>query len=57
MVGLICLFLLGMVFCLGSGILVGVFTERVDLGVAVTSGVAAVVGCVEAFLFLVYNVG
>ncbi|CZR63079.1 uncharacterized protein PAC_12976 [Phialocephala subalpina] len=46
---------LNIVVCLGSGIIVGYVTRRVDLGVAVTSGVAAVVACIQAVLVLLYK--
>ncbi|KAF8857465.1 hypothetical protein BDZ45DRAFT_803341 [Acephala macrosclerotiorum] len=44
--------LLNIVVCLGTGILVGVVTRRADLGVAVTSAIAAIVACLQALLVL-----
>jgi hypothetical protein len=54
MLGLVSLVLLGLVLSLGSGILASLLTERVDIGIAVTSGVAGVISCVETFFFCVY---
>ena len=54
MLGLISLVLVGTVLSLGSGILASFLTKSVDLGVAVTSGVAGVISCVETFYFCVY---
>ncbi|CZR54219.1 uncharacterized protein PAC_04102 [Phialocephala subalpina] len=44
--------LLNVAVCLGTGILAGVLTRRVDQGVAVTSAVAAIVACLQALLVL-----
>jgi hypothetical protein len=52
--GVVSLVLVGLVLSLGSGVLASFLTERVDIGIAVTSGVAGVISCVEAFLFCVY---
>lgn len=46
---------MNLILCFGTGIAVGMLTRRVDLGVAVTSGVAAVVACAQTFVFLVYK--
>ncbi|KAF8861255.1 hypothetical protein BDZ45DRAFT_282619 [Acephala macrosclerotiorum] len=54
-IGVFILVFLNLFICLGSGIIVGYFTRRVDLGVAVTSGVAAVVACIQAVLVLLYK--
>jgi hypothetical protein len=45
------LILAAMVFCIGLGVIVGFLTKSVDLGVAVTSGIATVAACVQAFGF------
>jgi hypothetical protein len=52
--GLVSLVLAGPVLSLGSGILESFLTERVDIGVAVASGVAGVIPCVETFSFCRY---
>jgi len=52
LVGLLFLVLLNLLVCVGAGLVVGMVTKDVNLGVAVTSGVAAVVACVQAVLFL-----
>jgi hypothetical protein len=54
MLGFVSLVLVGLVLSLGSGILASFLTERVDIGIAVTSGVAGVISCLETFLFWVY---
>ena len=54
MLGLVSLVLLSLVLSLGSGILASFLTERVDIGIAVTSDVAGVISCVETFFFCVY---
>ena len=51
--GLLALLLANVLVCIGTGTVVGLLTNRVDLGVSVTSSVAAVVACVQAVLFLV----
>jgi len=33
-----------------AGVVVGLFTYRADLGIAVTSGVGTVLGCLEAVM-------
>ena len=54
MLGSVSLVLVGLVLCVGSGILASFLTRRVDIGIAVSSGVAGVISCVEAFLILLY---
>ncbi|CZR56802.1 uncharacterized protein PAC_06691 [Phialocephala subalpina] len=54
-IGVFFLVILNLFVCLGSGITVGYLTRRVDLGVAVTSGVAAVVACIQAVLAFLYK--
>jgi hypothetical protein len=54
-VGILFLVLLNLLVCVGAGLIVGIATTDVNLGVAITSGVAAVVACVQAVLFLVYK--
>jgi hypothetical protein len=54
-IGILFLLLSNIILCFGTGLVVGMLTRRVDLGVAVTSSVAAVVACVETFVFLVYK--
>jgi hypothetical protein len=54
-IGLLALLLSNLIVCLGAGLVAGLLTERIDLGVAVTSGMASVVACIEAVLFLVYK--
>jgi hypothetical protein len=46
------LILAAMVFCIGLGVLVGFLTKSVDLGVAVTSGIATVAACCTGFRLL-----
>lgn len=53
--GLFSLIFANVIVCFGVGILVGVFTRRVDLGIAFTSGIAAVLACVQAILYRVYT--
>ena len=53
--GVLGLVLLNVLLCLGTGTAVGFLARRADLGVAVTSGVAAVTACVQAVLLLVYK--
>lgn len=40
-----------MVFCIGIGVIAGILTKSVDLGVAITSGIATIVVCVQVFGF------
>jgi hypothetical protein len=54
-VGLIALVIMNLLLCLGTGIVAGEVTKRADLGVAVTSGAAGVLACIQAVLFLVYK--
>lgn len=54
-VGFLALLLVNLVLCLGAGMVVGLLTRRVDLGVAMTSGVAAVVAYIQAFISLMYR--
>jgi hypothetical protein len=49
--GLWVLVLAMMVFCVSLGVLVGILTKSIDLGVAVTSGIATIAACVQAFGF------
>jgi hypothetical protein len=53
--GLLFLVLMNLIICIGIGGVVGVATRDVNLGVAVTSGVAAIVACVQAVLLLVFR--
>lgn len=53
--GLLFLVILNLLVCLGTGLVAGLVTRDMNLGVAVTSGVAAVVACVQAVLFLLYK--
>jgi hypothetical protein len=45
----------GALCCILAGVLVGALTKSADLGVAVTSGIAAVVACVEGLIFWAYK--
>jgi hypothetical protein len=54
-IGLLFLILMNLIICIGIGGVVGMATRDVNLGVAVTSGVAAIVACVQAVLFLVFK--
>lgn len=54
-IGLLFLILMNLIVCIGIGGVVGMATRDVNLGVAVTSGVAAIVACVQAVLFLVFK--
>jgi hypothetical protein len=47
--------LVGTIFCISVGAVVGVLTNRVDLGVGVTSGLATLVTCIETFAFWLYK--
>ena len=47
--------LLNLAFCIGIGGAVGMATKDVNLGVAVTSGVATIIACVQAILYLVFK--
>jgi len=47
--------LLGMILCIGSGVVVGVLTKSVDLGIGVMSGLATIITSVQAFVFWVYK--
>lgn len=53
--GLLFLIFVNVIICIGVGGVVGMATKNVNLGVAVTSGVATTVGCVQAILFLVFK--
>jgi hypothetical protein len=46
---------IGTIFCISIGFVVGILTKSVDLGVGITSGLATVVTCVEAFAFWLYK--
>ena len=54
-IGLLFLILMNLIICIGIGGVVGIATRDVNLGVAVTSGVAAIVACVQAVIFLVFK--
>lgn len=54
-VGICTLILTGIIFSIGMGIIVGLLTNRVDLGVGVTSDIAAIITLVEAFIFWLYK--
>jgi hypothetical protein len=45
----------GTILCVLAGVVVGVLMKRIDYGVAVTSGLATVVTCIEAFVFWMYK--
>ena len=47
--------LLGLILSVGSGLLVGFLAHRANLGIMTTTGVAALVASVEAFLFKVFK--
>jgi hypothetical protein len=52
-IGLLLLVLLNLLICIGIGGVVGMATRDVNLGVAVTSAVAAIVACIQAVFLLV----
>ena len=52
---LIWCFLLLSVLSLAIGVLVGKLAHSADLGVAVTSGVAAILSCVEVLMVMQFN--
>jgi hypothetical protein len=52
-IGLLLLVLLNLLICIGIGGVVGMATRVVNLGVAVTSAVAAIVACIQAVFLLV----
>lgn len=54
-IGFLALLLENLILCLGTGIVVGLMTVKVDLGIAVISSVVAVVVCIQAFIFLLYK--
>jgi hypothetical protein len=54
-IGLLLLVLLNLLICIGIGGVVGMATRDVNLGVAVTSAVAAIVACIQAVLLLVFD--
>jgi hypothetical protein len=45
----------GTILCILTGVVVGILTKSIDYGVAVTSGLATVVTCIEAFVFWMYK--
>jgi hypothetical protein len=45
----------GTILCILAGVVVGILTKSIDYGVAVTSGLATVVTCIEAFVFWMYK--
>jgi hypothetical protein len=47
--------LLGAILCVGPGVIVGVLTKSVDLGIGITSGLATIIASVQAFAFWVYK--
>ena len=57
MLRFVSLLFVSVVLFLGSEILVSVKMGRMDLGIAVISGVARVISCVDASLFWVYQEG
>lgn len=54
-IGILALVFLNLFVCLGPGIIVGYLIRRADLGVAVTSGVAAVLACIQAVIILLHK--
>ena len=57
MLRFVSLLFVSVVLFLGSEILVSVKMGRMDLGIAVISGVARVISCVDPSLFWVYQEG
>jgi hypothetical protein len=53
--GICTLILGGTILCVGVGVAVGVWTNSVDLGISVMSGLATLFTCIEAFAFWVYK--
>ena len=53
--GIWVLILLGTIFCIGAGVIVGILTNSFDLGIGVMSGFATIIASVEAFAFWVYK--
>jgi hypothetical protein len=47
--------ILGMILCVSAGVLVGILTKSVDLGIGTISGLATIVASVETFVFWVYK--
>jgi hypothetical protein len=45
----------GTISCVLAGAVVGILTKRIDYGVAVISGLATVVTCIESFVFWMYK--
>jgi hypothetical protein len=52
-IGLLFLVLMNLIICIGIGGVVGMATRDANLGVAVTSGIAAIVACIQAVLYVV----
>jgi hypothetical protein len=53
--GICALILSGTILCVGVGVGVGVWTKNVDLGIEITSSLATLLACIEAFAFWVYK--
>lgn len=53
--GICVLAVMGTVVCVGVGVGVGFWTGSVDVGISVSSGLATILTCVEAFAFWVYR--
>jgi hypothetical protein len=51
--GLVAIILANLCLCVGAGVVVGIWIGDADLAVAVASGMAGLVSCVGAVLFLV----
>jgi hypothetical protein len=47
--------LLGIIFCIGAGVIVGILTHSIDLGIGVMLGLATIIASMEAFAFWVYK--
>ncbi len=45
----------GTLCCIFIGILVGILTKSLNIGLTVTSGIATVAACVEGFIFWAYK--
>ncbi|KAE9371697.1 hypothetical protein N431DRAFT_559151 [Stipitochalara longipes BDJ] len=47
--------LLGAILCIGAGVIVGILTNSVDLGIGVMSGLATIIASGQTFAFWVYK--
>ena len=54
-IGLLFFILINLIVYIGIGGIVGMATRDANLGVSITSGVAATIACVQAVLFLVFK--